>query len=1090
MAVFLTDKIMPLNGGFTGMVDSDQVIVDASVFTGNLSVTDTDLQTALETIDALTLGGAWADLTGTPTALLLDQETTPQTVLGTILLDDTAVGAQTAYYSVAEGDGTNHALIRGSVYETGVYQAGTLYQSLDFKVDGVSFLTLSESNPGVAYAHGYLPFLATDGFIKTNGGTGLLSVDTSTYLTTESDPLAIHIDGSSTTTDVIPFAKGLSAVQTRTSPATFANIDSAITLIPDSYAPSQQLAGMKSMVTVDATSTEAISSVYGLQFLAYNQGSGAIANLFGLYGEAYNAGGTVSQLIGMYGIGISSGANTPLMVGINAGLSIGSASTVTDAYGMFIDATSISGGSTVDNLYGLYIDDQAGAGTLNYSLYTKAGAIRFGDLAGSGAGIVAVDNDGLLSWSAGGGASAFTDLTDVPTAYTSQANKLVAVKTDETGLEFIAPPSSMIYPGAGIALSTGSAWDTSITNNSANWNTAYGWGNHASAGYLPLAGGTMTGQIDLRAGSATADTAPLRFYSGALNTVPETGAAEFLTDDYYVTNTVKSATLNTFDYSTTTVLSTSVYNTGSYYAYAFRCFDPLTPLIGTTTYSSWLPTYLTATNQRINVDLGSAKVVDKIQYSNYHYFGTGVTNGVQNFTFWGSNTAGAFSNTTYATDTDWVQITTSQSTFNQHTAADIPELNSIDATNTTAYRYYSFKFADTWGGGWMGMRALRLLTKGDPERNRVVQADNQFNYGSIPFTSNNGRLTNSTALKFDKSALSIIGDGTQLYLGAGWGGRLHLGSSDTTVAAGEYFGSIEFEASDATGDGTGLTAFIRSIAIGAGTNAALIFGSRIVGQGDALEGMRLNENNSLGIGVTSPTAKLHLKAGTATASTAPLKFTSGTLLTGAEAGAVEFLTDKFYATITTGAARKELTLNDAALTSGRIPIATTNGRLTDDADLTFDTDTLSATKVAMSSLTSGRVPYAIADGLLVDNANLAYNSGTGALTVAAGAAQNLMGTGLHINTAAGSTAVYDTQIEGDTDANLVYVDASADKVGFGTNAPTAKVDINSDFFRLRTAKTPASAAATGTAGDICWDDSYIYVCTATDTWKRSAIATW
>lgn len=43
---------------------------------------------------------------------------------------------------------------------------------------------------------------------------------------------------------------------------------------------------------------------------------------------------------------------------------------------------------------------------------------------------------------------------------------------------------SMVYPGAGIPLSTGSAWGTSITNNSANWNTAYGWGNHASAGYL------------------------------------------------------------------------------------------------------------------------------------------------------------------------------------------------------------------------------------------------------------------------------------------------------------------------------------------------------------------------------------------------------------------------------------------------------------------------------------------------------------------------------------------------------------------------------------------------------------------------------
>ena len=43
---------------------------------------------------------------------------------------------------------------------------------------------------------------------------------------------------------------------------------------------------------------------------------------------------------------------------------------------------------------------------------------------------------------------------------------------------------SMVYPGAGIPLSTGSAWGTSITNNSSNWNTAYGWGNHASAGYL------------------------------------------------------------------------------------------------------------------------------------------------------------------------------------------------------------------------------------------------------------------------------------------------------------------------------------------------------------------------------------------------------------------------------------------------------------------------------------------------------------------------------------------------------------------------------------------------------------------------------
>jgi hypothetical protein len=33
--------------------------------------------------------------------------------------------------------------------------------------------------------------------------------------------------------------------------------------------------------------------------------------------------------------------------------------------------------------------------------------------------------------------------------------------------------NSMVYPSAGIALSTGTAWGTSITDNSANWNTAY-----------------------------------------------------------------------------------------------------------------------------------------------------------------------------------------------------------------------------------------------------------------------------------------------------------------------------------------------------------------------------------------------------------------------------------------------------------------------------------------------------------------------------------------------------------------------------------------------------------------------------------------
>lgn len=68
--------------------------------------------------------------------------------------------------------------------------------------------------------------------------------------------------------------------------------------------------------------------------------------------------------------------------------------------------------------------------------------------------------------------------------------------------------------------------------------------------------------------------------------------------------------------------------------------------------------------------------------------------------------------------------------------------------------------------------------------------------------------------------------------------------------------------------------------------------------------------------------------------------------------------------------------------------------------------------------------------------------------------------------------------------------AADGKIGAGTGSPTAFIDVNSDIIRVRTAKTPASAAASGNQGDIAWDTGFIYVCTATNTWKRVAIATW
>lgn len=48
----------------------------------------------------------------------------------------------------------------------------------------------------------------------------------------------------------------------------------------------------------------------------------------------------------------------------------------------------------------------------------------------------------------------------------------------------------------------------------------------------------------------------------------------------------------------------------------------------------------------------------------------------------------------------------------------------------------------------------------------------------------------------------------------------------------------------------------------------------------------------------------------------------------------------------------------------------------------------------------------------------------------------------------------------------------------------------SGAFAVVPSATPASASATGTAGTVAWDANYIYVCVATNTWKRVAISTW
>jgi hypothetical protein len=65
----------------------------------------------------------------------------------------------------------------------------------------------------------------------------------------------------------------------------------------------------------------------------------------------------------------------------------------------------------------------------------------------------------------------------------------------------------------------------------------------------------------------------------------------------------------------------------------------------------------------------------------------------------------------------------------------------------------------------------------------------------------------------------------------------------------------------------------------------------------------------------------------------------------------------------------------------------------------------------------------------------------------------------------------------------------------GTASHAIATDINGNFIEipaivLNRSAAPATATSTGTTGDIRLVSNYIYVCTATNTWVRSALTTW
>ena len=78
--------------------------------------------------------------------------------------------------------------------------------------------------------------------------------------------------------------------------------------------------------------------------------------------------------------------------------------------------------------------------------------------------------------------------------------------------------------------------------------------------------------------------------------------------------------------------------------------------------------------------------------------------------------------------------------------------------------------------------------------------------------------------------------------------------------------------------------------------------------------------------------------------------------------------------------------------------------------------------------------------------------------------------------------------------SLVYVSQGSNHYFLNDNgdlADTSAYNVTAAQYKVSALNTaPASATAIGTTGEIRYTEDYIYVCTATNTWKRTALTTW
>jgi hypothetical protein len=213
---------------------------------------------------------------------------------------------------------------------------------------------------------------------------------------------------------------------------------------------------------------------------------------------------------------------------------------------------------------------------------------------------------------------------------------------------------------------------------------------------------------------------------------------------------------------------------------------------------------------------------------------------------------------------------------------------------------------------------------------------------------------------------------------------------------------------------------------------AIVIGQQ-TGASSYAERIRIDSNGNVGIGTTAPSAVLQLKAGTAGASTAPLKFTSGPLMTTPEDGAMEYNSGSGL-WFTIGATRYVIPTNTTAGNYSNVSTISNAGGSITMTPSAGNSVVVNSTTVSTSPITGALI---VSGGMGVSGAiNSSGNilSGGSITATTNGVIPQLYGSTL---------ANGNIKIDGTSNATVgnVYLASAGGNVGIGTTSPSATLGV-------------------------------------------------